>query len=424
MSRAVLTIILLLSSSLSWAQRHEHTGHGESQRHADHQTAPSLTQQCSSPFALPSAHCAKAPMPAFSADGRLWLSFASHGHVYVTYSSNGGQAFSTPIAVNPLPEPIYADGENRPKLAFGADGEIYVSWTRKLAAEYSGEIRFSRSLDGGASFETPRSIIDQRQLSSHRFDTMTVDRQQRLYLAWIDKRDEAAAKATGKEYAGAAVYYAVSNDRGATFSPNTKLVDNSCECCRMSLATAADGRVHVLWRHIYPGSARDNAAAVLSAGAIAKNAMRISHDAWQVEACPHHGPDLSLDKEGRMHVAWFNGGGKRTGLVYGRFDSSNAVLEQDVSVDASAAASHPRVLVLGDTVYLAWKRFTGDATEIRLIVSTDGGASWSPYRVAANTHHDSDQMFLLSDGEHPYLSWRTDDEGYRFMALDSPQMKE
>ncbi|NOX27129.1 MAG: exo-alpha-sialidase [Gammaproteobacteria bacterium] len=388
-------------------------------QHGASKVAHSLALRCASPFAVPSVDCAKAPMPIFSAEGDLWLSFVSHGHVYVARSENLGIDFSVPVAVNRVPEHIYADKENRPKLAFGHEGEVYVSWTRKRKAKYSGEVRFSRSLDQGATFEASMTPIDEGALTSHRFDNMAVDKQGRLYLAWIDKRDKAAADAEGKEYPGGSVYYSVSSDSGATFTPNIKVVDNSCECCRMRIASANDGSVHALWRNIYPGFARDNAMAILSGSSLAKAPVRVSYDEWQIDACPHHGPDISLDQHDRMHVAWFNGGGKRPGLVYGRFDSQQDLLEHDISIDSSAAASHPRVLVLGDKVYLAWKRFVGDATEVRLITSFDGGESWSAYQAVAQTKNESDQLFLVSDGDKAYLSWRTDDEGYRLLRLGS-----
>ncbi|PCH60492.1 MAG: glycosyl hydrolase [Gammaproteobacteria bacterium] len=426
-ARCGLATLLLMPGGISLAQSPDQPTSGKVAQSGHHQHAgdkqdQSLEQTCASPFSLPSANCAKAPMPIFSKDGRLWLSFASHGHVYLTYSSNLGQDFSAPVAVNSTPELIYADKENRPKLAFGSKGEIYVSWTRKRAAKYSGEIRFSRSLDNGATFDAPRSVIDEGALSSHRFDNMAIDDQGRLYLAWIDKRDKVSADAADKVYPGAAVYYSVSGDGGKTFSPNIKVVDNSCECCRMKMEVAKGGRVHALWRNIYPDFARDNATAILSGASVVKKAVRVSYDEWQVDACPHHGPDISLDPSGRMHTTWFNGGGKRAGLVYGRFNGEQDLLEYDISIDSSASASHPRVLAIGNTVYIAWKRFVGDATEIRLLKSLDAGVTWSSHQVVANTKNESDQMFLLSDGSQPYLSWRTDDEGYQLFALEVRQV--
>ena len=53
---------------------------------------------------------------------------------------------------------------------------------------------------------------------THRFDALAVSPSGRIYVAWVDKRDLIAAKKTQKLYDGAAIYYAVSDDSGASFS--------------------------------------------------------------------------------------------------------------------------------------------------------------------------------------------------------------
>ncbi len=411
-----VAILLLVSAGAHANTGHQHS-HGDSAKPAN-----SLALRCEAPFALPTAECAVAPMPIFGPDGRLWLSYVSHGHVYLSHSDDLGDTFSPPMLVNLVPEKIYADKENRPKLAFGHDGELFVSWTRKRKAKYSGEIRFSRSLDGGRSFDATRSLIDEGALSSHRFDSMAIDDEGRLYVAWIDKRDKAAAQSKGEDYAGGSVYYSVSEAGGATFSQNKKIIDNSCECCRLKAQSDDQGRIHVLWRNIYPGSIRDNAMAVLDNGDMIKSATRVTNENWKMVAFTHNGTDIALDAQSRLHAVWFNGGGKRPGLAYGRFDSANNVLEHDISIDGSPAASHPRVYSKGDKVYLVWKRLVGDETEIRLIESSDAGATWSEHKVVASTLGESDQAFLLGDGKQVYLSWRTDNEGYRLIALNTDRV--
>ena len=84
----------------------------------------------------------------------------------------------------------------------------------------------------------------------------------RVVVAWIDKRDLiAAVTAKAPPYRGAAIYYALSDDRGATFRDDTKLADHSCECCRIALVPHADGSVTALWRHIFAPNIRDHALA-------------------------------------------------------------------------------------------------------------------------------------------------------------------
>ena len=138
---------------------------------------------------------------------------------------------------------IAAEGESRPAMAFGPNGAAVISYTQPLDKPYTGNIRLLRSADGGSTFAPPVTVHDDHQIITHRFASLAFDGRGDLNLVWIDKRD-----ATDKSYAGAAVYGKVSHDGGASFEPDRKLADHSCECCRIALATAPDGQQVALWR--------------------------------------------------------------------------------------------------------------------------------------------------------------------------------
>ena len=182
---------------------------------------------------------------AVDSSGRLWVAYAEAAtprtHVVVVRSDDHGKHWGPAIRVTSKAAPVSADGENRPKLAFGPQGDVYVSWTSPTSAQYTADIRFARSLDGGATWSAPVVVHRDRQIITHRFESMVVGRDGRIWIAWIDKRDLAIAQAAQRDYAGAAVYYAYSDDRGATWRGDFKVADQSCECCRIALATDAAG---------------------------------------------------------------------------------------------------------------------------------------------------------------------------------------
>lgn len=61
---------------------------------------------------------------AFDKAGRLWVAWAEGQHVVVASSDDLGRTLSRPQPVNPQPEPIYTDGENRPKVIASPDGAL------------------------------------------------------------------------------------------------------------------------------------------------------------------------------------------------------------------------------------------------------------------------------------------------------------
>lgn len=381
----------------------------------DHQ-APAQPAECAGePVQIV---CAQAASAAFDPTGRLWVAWAVHGHVYVQHSEDRGGRFSPPVAVNVIPEAVGAGGEQRPKIAADAAGTVYVAWTHKLAELYTGEIRFSRSDDGGQHFSPPITVNDDRAVTSHRFASLGIDANGRVYLAWLDKRDRLAAEAAGRPYAGAAVYYAVSLDGGRSFQPNRRLAAETCECCRIALDMDRAGRPVLLWRDIYGDQIRDHSLIAFRDADTPGPIRRVSHDGWRIDACPHHGPSLSVASNGVLHAAWFDNAPDRHGLFYARSSDRGAHFSVPMSFgDYDRQAGHPSVLAQGERVYLVWQEFDGERTHIRYRRSDDGGQSWTKARQAASTGGWADYPFPLSNGAGVYLSWLTRAEGYRLLSL-------
>lgn len=351
----------------------------------------------------------------FDEKGRLWRVSTGDGHVLVSHSDDSGKSWGQPIKVNPEVENIAADGENRPKIV-ARNGVVYISYTQVLEKPMTGHIRFSRSLDGGLSFSAPLTVNDNREIISHRFETLEVNDRGQVFLAWLDKRDLFAAQRENKPYKGAAVYYAVSDDGGASFQPNLKAADHSCECCRVAMAVDNEGTPVIFWRHIYGKNERDHAMLRLDGKS---SPIRVSHDRWEVDACPHHGGALSIAPDGVYHFVWFDNAPERHGLFYAySTDRGNRFSAPLNFGNFEAQAGHPHVLSFGKAVHVVWKEFDGQNSVIRGMSSADGGRSWSPPRQIAATAGASDHPLLIADGTQPYLSWNTAKEGFRLIGME------
>lgn len=367
-----------------------------------------------------SIHCGEAPSATLTAEGELWAVFVQNEHVYVTRSSDQGSSFSQPVQVNKIAENIEFNGENRPKIIV-QEQNVFLSWTLKTSPRFTGEIRFSRSTDGGETFSEPRTINDDNLFTGHRFESLFLTEAGDLYLTWIDKRDLEAAGDKGEEYSGAAVYYAVSEDGGASFSENYRVANHSCECCRIAIAPRGPENIAILWRQIFGETTRDHAIAVLTPEGQTLETHRASYDEWQINACPHHGPTMiqsSADSDA-YHMSWFSNGDRHQGVYYGRFDFAANQPELVRQVDGNPGAGHPNLAELNDTVYLVWKGFDGQRSLVQLITSTDDGASWSEPSILAVTSQGSDHPLLVTHAGGVYLSWKSEELGYVFQQVDA-----
>ncbi|MCX7513496.1 sialidase family protein [Frateuria hangzhouensis] len=351
---------------------------------------------------------------AFDAQGRLWVADAADGHVRLRHSDDLGHTLSAPVAVNPTPEPIYAEGENRPKLAFGPHGELYVSWSQPRAKPWTGYVRFARSLDGGAHFSAPVTVHRDRAEITHRFDALAVDGEGRVVLAWIDKRDQAAAEAAGKPYLGAAVYYTWSDDRGAHFQPERALAQHSCECCRIALAATPEGHVAAFFRAVYGDNIRDHAYALLRTDGGAVQAQRATFSGWHIAGCPHHGPGLAIAADGTRHAVWYEASGKPT-IWYGQLQPGHRAAHAQAI--AGPGASHADLAVHGAKVWVAWNQVDARGEALMLRRSDDGGLHFGPARrlATANGAVASPQL-LLREGR-AYVAWNTA-TGFRLLATE------
>jgi hypothetical protein len=386
MHRKLPTLLALAVTAIALGA--EHAGHGAAHGHSTPATSGTDLRADA----------------AFDAEGRLWMVRHRGGFIEVLSSEDLGRRWSEPVRVNREPEDIDPGGDARPKVLPGKNGTIFISWTRPLAKPYTGEIRFSRSTDGGRSFEPPRTVHRDRAEITHRFDALALDAEGRLFVAWIDKRDAMAAAAAGRPYRGAALYFAVSADGGATFAGDFKAADHTCECCRIALAPAADGGVHALWRHIFEPDVRDHALARLGADGTAGPLRRATFDDWRVNACPHHGPSLAPDDKGALHAVWFTATASGGRAAYGRL--AGDAPPGAIRTLGGRLAAHADLKVSSSRIIAAWKEFSDGMNQLRAAESRDAGATWRESVLAGTPGACSQPRVLELDGEF-LVFWNT-----------------
>jgi len=350
---------------------------------------------------------------AFDAHGRLWLVTARDGHVLVQHSDDFGKTLSTLVEVNQTAEKIYDEGENRPRIAFGTKGQIYVTWSHPLAGPWTGYVRFVRSLDGGKHFSAPVTVNHDLAKITHRFDALAVDGHGRVVVAWVDKRDEVKAKAAGKPYLGAAIYYSWSDDGGKTFAPDRKLMGHSCECCRIALAREPNGDIAAFFRGVFGDNIRDHAFAVLRTDGKGVHPQRATFDGWKIAACPHQGPGLAIGSNGVLHGVWYEAS-HGPAIWYGQLDPGHPPTH--VLKIGGPGAGHADVAVHDHDVWVAWNQVSAKGYQLMLRVSHDGGDAFGAPRAIADSNVAVYSPQLLVHDGRAFVAWNTA-SGFRLVAI-------
>jgi len=346
----------------------------------------------------------------FAPDGSLLVAAKQGEHVMIYRSADEGKSWSAPAAVNAQPEAISADGENRPKIAFAADGGLLVSWTHPFSKPNTGSVRFARA-DDGAHFSAPVTVHQDKAIITHRFESMLPLPDNRVLMAWIDKRDLEVAKAGKTPYRGAAIYAALSTDGGRSFQPEYKLADYSCECCRVTSAIDRDGAPLFMWRHVFVPNERDHAIVRLKPDGSPEALQRATFERWKVDGCPHHGPSLVLDEKGVRHAVWFNQKDGEGRVFYGQLENLGKNEISGQRTVGGPRAAHADIAAAGGKLAIAWKEFDGERTQLRAMVSADGGSTFTEIALGS-TDGASDQPRVIRRNDKLFGFWRTEKDGF------------
>lgn len=340
---------------------------------------------------------------AVGRDGRPLIAWvAQEGGANNVYVLRADAAGARPVRVNP--DDLSADSLHQaPGLALGPDGEIYVSWSsRKPRTEgslFASDLRVSRSLDGGVSFDRPLRVNEDRPIA-HSFEGLAVAADGALLVAWIDGREGSDRPRT---------YLARVNDRGGTVSSVVRLDgEETCVCCRVDVAAGGD-TVVALWRKVFPGSLRDMVLGLSRDGGRTFGPSLLVHpDRWKISACPHRGGSLGLDGRGRIYAAWYTEGTQETSrlLLAVSADGRRFAAPRRLDIAAGSIPDHLRLGVNdGGTAVAVWEDSTAVRRRVLLRYSVNGGQTFSavrPLSMALKAHAPD---IAVTPGGHFVVTW-------------------
>jgi BNR repeat protein len=286
--------------------------------------------------------------------------------------SSDGAKFSAPVRVNDLAGDATVRNENPPKVAAGAQGEVYVCWASERG-KWKGDIRFASSTDGGKTFSPAVTVNSDGagEPAGHAFQSIVVGKQGRVYVAWIDERNKR------KEDRGAEIWLAVSTNRGRSFSRDRRILTDVCECCRTNLQIDASGNLYLSYR-VVPRSGpmyRDIIIARSEDGGKTFAQTVVSEDKWEINGCPVAGPSFSFDNRGGVIAVWFMGGGERPGLYFatsadkGKTFAPRRLLDPEQKIGKRA---HTAGFADG-SVFVAWDDTDGKAFSAWGVLNTQNG---------------------------------------------------
>jgi len=370
-------------------------------------------------------------------------------------------AAQTPLGleVQPLPSPAGASS-SLPSLVRGADGIAYLTWVERREGK-EAVLQFAELEEEGWS--APREIV----------------RSEELFLNWADFPSLAALQdgtllghwpRAGSSPHGYSAEYAISVDRGRSWSAPRRLHDDDsdcehgfvsvaplapdafgaiwldgrahvgvehgegetalyfrrldatgeagpervldprvCDCCQTSLVAASEGRALAAYRDRTAEEVRDVSCLALTAEGWS-SPESVHEDGWKIPGCPVNGPRLAPGAKWTA-AAWYSGAGQAAGDVRVAFRKRGGEdFGFPLDVDDGRPMGRVDVVPAGeDSVFVTWLEVTeGNRAEWRVRrVGLDGSRSESEAIADVPAERSSGFMRMVATTGGAVLAWTT-----------------
>ncbi|HEY3351638.1 MAG TPA: sialidase family protein [Polyangia bacterium] len=342
--------------------------------------------------------------------------FSSIHTARLAMSADDGQTFGADVRLIPEPDLQHFTSWQtaRPAVAVdGLSGRVYVAMEWQVGS--SAEIFVTSSADG-AAFAPPVKVSGEVGADSDRepiFPAIAVGAGGRVLVAWI-------ALSRFHDNHGY-VWFASSDDSGATFSTPRQLNDAAVLETGSAVALAADGeRVHVAgWFEGVADPARGGlwVASSLDRGDTFAPFVQVSSQPFNDTNPVFDWPSAVVDSAGALHVAWTSAPSGELGPCLTTSDDHGLTFHTACGLGTMPSPTTPPSAVslaagAQRSLALTWTTQDGPTRSLSVAYSSDGGANFSPLfpvdAIATGSRYDSCVSFTTSG--NLLLAW-TDERG-------------
>jgi len=154
----------------------------------------------------------------------------ANGDIYLASRPGCGGSWSvhTPVVVAATTGPV----QDHPALAIDDNDNLYLAW------EEDGDIYFSRSDDGGQTWDAERKLNDESGAVASAPDILVDLTGNKVLVAWAYDSEDAESN----------IYFAISNDGGQVWSTNLPVAPNPTESQYYpAVAWSPDGAQYIAW---------------------------------------------------------------------------------------------------------------------------------------------------------------------------------
>jgi len=312
-----------------------------------------------------------------------WVNQEEQNLYFQLYDPENNTVLDQPIDVSRSPE-IFSW---LPRIAVdssedGSPQKIYLIWQEIVfsGGSHGGELFFSRSEDGGRTFQPPLNLsnttagVGKGRLSPDRWDNGSFDllltEAGDLYVSWT-------------EYEGP-LWVSHSYDGGVSFSEPVHVAGTENDPTRApSLAAAKDGTLWLAWTRGEDHDGKVHLAYSKDNGGSFSDPLLVGSGRDHVDA-----PSIGIDSAGTLHLAYAQARSlNRYSIYYSRLKPGEDQFERPRGVsstgllDLRSQAFPTLALDPRDMVYIIWETFPVRSARpqgLTMTLSLNGGTSFFP----------------------------------------------
>lgn len=283
-------------------------------------------------------------------DGTAYLSWvepAAGGHA-LKFAQLEGDRWSEPREVA-RGERWFVNWADFPSMTVLPDGGMVAHW-RQMSGEgtYDYDVVLARSDDGGATWSAPQRPHRDGVQAEHGFVSTAAVGRGGVALAWLDGR--AMKLPDGGRGAMTLRYAELGSSR--ELSAEAELDARVCECCQTSMAWTSRGPL-VVYRDRSDGEVRD-IACVRRVDGRWSAPRAITSEGWQIGGCPVNGPSVAARGD-EVVVAYFTAAAGRASVRLIRSSDAGASFGAPLVIDDQNPPGRVEVALAADGVaWLCW----------------------------------------------------------------------
>jgi hypothetical protein len=325
----------------------------------------------------------QSPMILVSNDGVfvLWVENKNgRSDIFFTKSVDGGITFETPVNLS-----ASLQGQSGYATFAQKDKDVYVVWQTSISG--TAGVFLARSLDGGTNFEKPIMLSDISKLSAFPQVSMSNNH---VYSTWIEKSDNNSTN----------IVFVKRDIQGNAFDAPLYITHNTGNS-GIPKILADENKVYLIWEDNSRGNFEVYISKSNDYGKSFQGPIDVSNNTGQSGT-----PQIMVSKD-NVYAVWMDNVSGNYDILFAKSADGGKSFGTPVNISKFHGDSgYPQLVVFGNDVYVAWTQTISNQNyDVFFTKSSNNGDTFDTPINLSNNSGSSGWSQISVDGDNVYVNW-------------------